>query len=72
MGSVPSRFMVGSMSFLQTVLADLFQEELKDPREAHAASVAWNKLLMVQLDILQAGYINETPTEASERTPESE
>ena len=35
-----------------------------DPR-GQQASVAWNKLLMVQLDILQAGYINEVPTEAA-------
>ena len=69
LGSIPSRFMVGSMSFLQTALADMFQEEIDDRLEAHAASVAWNKLLMVQLDILQAGYINETPTEATGEAP---
>jgi len=62
--------MVGSMSFLQTALADVFQEEIADPSEAHAATVAWNKMLMVQLDILQAGYINETPTEATDASPE--
>jgi hypothetical protein len=33
------------------------------------ASVAWNKLMMVQLDILQAGYIDETPTEADGEAP---
>lgn len=65
LGSIPSRFMVGSMSYVQTLLADIFQEEIEDPREVHRAIVAWNKLLMVQLDILQAGYINETPTEAT-------
>ena len=65
LGSIPSRFMTGSMSFMQTLLAQLFQEEIEDPIESHRASVAWNKLLMVQLDILQAGYINETPTEAT-------
>ena len=27
------------------------------------ASAAWNKLLMVQLDILLAGYVNETPND---------
>ena len=27
------------------------------------ASLAWNKLLMIQLDILLAGYLTETPTE---------
>ena len=58
------------MSFLQTALADIFREEIPDPRKAHSATVAWNKLLMVQLDILQAGYVNETPTEATEASPE--
>jgi hypothetical protein len=52
------------MSYIQTELARIFQEEIEDPREVMRASVAWNKLMMVQLDILQAGYINETPTEA--------
>ena len=65
LGSIPSRFMIGSMSFIQTALAQMFHEEISDPGEAHSASVAWNKLLMVQLDILQAGYIDETPTEAT-------
>ncbi|SVA83839.1 uncharacterized protein METZ01_LOCUS136693 [marine metagenome] len=72
LGSIPSRFMVGSMSFLQTALAGIFQEEITDPREAHNSTVAWNKLLMVQLDILQAGYVDETPTEATEVTPDSQ
>ena len=69
MGSIPSRFMIGSMSFLQTILADIFQSEIEDREEAHQASVAWNKMLMVQLDILQAGYVNETPTTQTEPAP---
>jgi len=69
LGSIPSRFMVGSMSYIQTELARIFQEEIEDPREVMRASVAWNKLMMVQLDILQAGYINETPTEADGEAP---
>ena len=69
MGSVPSKYMIGSMSFLQTALADIFQEEMPDRKDAHQASIAWNKMLMVQLDILQAGYINETPTAATEDAP---
>ena len=69
MGSIPSRFMIGSMSYLQTLLANIFHSEMKDPEEAHQASVAWNKMLMVQLDILQAGYINETPTTETESAP---
>ena len=69
LGSIPSRFMVGSMSYIQTELARIFQEEIEDPREVMRASVAWNKLMMVQLDILQAGYINETPTKADGAAP---
>jgi len=72
LGSIPSRFMIGSMSFIQTALAQMFHEEISDPGEAHSASVAWNKLLMVQLDILQAGYIDETPTEATGGPPEAQ
>ncbi len=69
MGSVPSRFMIGSMSYVQTLLAGIFHSEIEDREEAHRASVAWNKMLMVQLDILQAGYINETPTTETELAP---
>ncbi len=69
MGSVPGRFMIGSMSYLQTLLAEIFHSEIEDREEAHRASVAWNKMLMVQLDILQAGYINETPTAETEPAP---
>ena len=57
--------MVGSISFLQTALAGILQEEIDDPQEAQRTSVAWNKMLMVQLDILLAGYVTETPTEAT-------
>ena len=71
LGSIPSRFMTGSMSYMMTYLTRVFQEELDDPKAAFDATVAWNKLLMVQLDIMQAGYINETPTEANGDTPAS-
>ena len=65
MGSIPSRFMIGSISFVQTVLSRILHEGMDDPQAAQRASVAWNKMLMVQLDILLAGYISETPTEAT-------
>ena len=51
------------MSYLMTYLTQVFQRDISDSEKAFKATVAWNKLLMVQLDILQAGYINETPTE---------
>ena len=69
LGSVPSRYMLGTISFIQTALAELFQQEMNDPDSAMHATLAWNKLLMVQLDILLAGYLTETPTEPEEGTP---
>ena len=69
LGSIPFRFMIGSISFVQTALARIFQDEMEDPQEAQRASVAWNKMLMVQLDILLAGYVSETPTEATGEAP---
>lgn len=61
LGSIPSRFMIGTISFAQTALAELFRSEMGDPDRAIRASAAWNKLLMVQLDILLAGYVTEHP-----------
>ena len=66
MGSIPSRFMVGTISFVQTAIADVLLQEMDDPREAMKSATAWNKMLMVQLDILLAGYVTETPTEPVE------
>ena len=63
MGSIPSRFMIGTISFTQTALAELLHREMEDAGLAARASAAWNKLLMLQLDILLAGYLTETPTE---------
>jgi len=63
LGSIPSRFMIGTMSFTQTALADLLHREIEDHGLAARASAAWNKLMMLQLDILLAGYLTETPTE---------
>ena len=66
MGSVPSRYMVGTMSFIQTAVAELLFQQMDDPQAAFRASVAWNKMLMLQLDIMMAGYVIETPTEPDE------
>ena len=68
LGSIPSRFMIGTMSFTQTALAELLLQEMDDPEAAMRASVAWNKLLMVQMDIMLAGYVTDTPTEPPEGT----
>jgi Protoglobin len=56
-GVVPAHFMIGAMSLAQTALARLFEGELADPKEALAASVAWNKLLLIHLNVLLLGYL---------------
>ena len=66
LGSIPARFMIGTMSFIQTAMSNLFLDQLDDPAQAMRASIAWNKLLMLQLDIMLAGYMEETPTEPTE------
>ena len=62
LGSVPARFMIGTMSFAQTAIAGVLDEEMDDPAVVLKTSIAWNKLLMLQLDVLLAGYVTETPT----------
>ena len=61
LGSVPSRFMIGTISFVQTAVAQLLFQEIDDRQKAMLASLAWNKLLMVELDILLAGYLDQVP-----------
>ncbi|PKB73734.1 MAG: hypothetical protein BZY75_00365 [SAR202 cluster bacterium Io17-Chloro-G7] len=70
LGSIPSRYMVATISYIQTALNDIFFKEYDTAEEADRASVAWSKLLMVQLDVLLAGYMNDTPTEPE--IPEAE
>jgi hypothetical protein len=60
-GPVPAHLMVGAMSLAQTALARLFQAELGDPEAALAASLAWNKVLLVHLNVLILGYLPATP-----------
>ena len=60
-GSVPARFMTGTISFIQTQIASMLAEEISDSTRALQMSAAWNKMLTLQLDILLAGYVTETP-----------
>jgi len=45
------------MSLAQTALAGIFAAEIPDAPEALEASVAWNKLLLVHLNVLLLGYL---------------
>jgi len=60
-GAVPPHLMVGAISLTQTALARIFGTELDDPAAAQAASLAWNKLLLVHLAVLLLGYLPTTP-----------
>jgi Protoglobin len=55
-GKIPPHLMVGAMSLAQSVFARIFQEELSDLPEAFEASIAWNKLLLIHLNVLLVGY----------------
>jgi hypothetical protein len=55
-GKIPPQFMVGAMSLTQTALARIFQQELDDLAQAFEASLVWNKLLLVHLNMLLVGY----------------
>jgi hypothetical protein len=45
------------MSLAQTAIAGVLRGELADPLQALEASVAWNKLLLVHLNVLLLGYL---------------
>ncbi len=60
-GSVPARFMTGTIAFIQSQIASILAEEIHEPGRALQTSAAWNKMLMLQLDVLLAGYTTETP-----------
>ena len=55
-GVIPPELMIGAMSLTQSALAQLFEATMADPRDALAASRAWNKLLLVQLSVLLTSY----------------
>ena len=59
----PSVINIGYPRLFRSSLAQLLQEEMDDLAQAMHASAAWSKLLMVQLDVLLAGYVSEVPTE---------
>ena len=55
-GAIPQHLVVGAMSLTQSALATIFAAEL-GAEEAAAASVAWNKLLLVQLSVFMLAYV---------------
>lgn len=55
-GTIPPQFVVGAMSLAQTTFASLLLDELGDAAQALKASVAWNKMLLLHLNVLLLGY----------------
>jgi len=60
-GTIPLPLMVGAMSLTQTALAGVLRAGLPDVRESLDAVVAWNKLLLVHLNVLLLGYLLPAP-----------
>ena len=58
--AVPSRFVIGTISYYQARLSEILHDELDDPVEASRASSAWNKFLMVSLDLLLVAYLSDS------------
>jgi len=63
-GTVPPQFMVAAMSLAQTALARIFQQELESLQQALDASIVWNKVLLVHLNVLLLGYLLPPPQTA--------
>lgn len=59
-GRVPPHLMVGAMSLLHTALGRVFHDAL-DAAEALEATLAWSRLLHVQLAVLLTGYVPPAP-----------
>jgi hypothetical protein len=59
-GKIPPQFMVGAMSLAQTTFAGLLRDEMEDLAQAFNAAIAWNKLLLLHLNVLLLGYFLPT------------
>jgi len=54
-GKVPPQLMVATMSVTQSALADVLKAEMPVDA-AYDAAVAWNKLLLIHLNVFLVGY----------------
>jgi hypothetical protein len=72
-GKVPPHLMVGAMSLAQSAFVEIFRQELDDLSQVLEASVAWNKLLLIHLNVLLVGYLlpQRLPSERPPATREN-
>ena len=61
LSSVPPRYIIGIISYYQTAIADLLQQHMSDTALALCTSKAWNKWLMLQIELLLASYLSDGP-----------
>jgi len=58
LGPVAPRYIIGTISYYQTAIADLLHQQMADTALALRTSMAWNKWFMVTLELLLAGYLS--------------
>ena len=56
---VPPRYIIGIMSYYQTAIAELVHQSIADHKLASQTCIAWNKMLMAELDLLLANYLSD-------------
>lgn len=63
---IPERYVIGQVGFVQHAISQALQEELhnKDEEVEHRTIEAWDKLLMVVLEVLARAYSTERETES--------
>ena len=54
---VAPRYILGAVACYQTLIADLMLQHVADAAQALRSSVAWNKWLMIELELLLASYL---------------
>ena len=55
---VAPRYIIGSISYYQSAIAALLHRDMSDPDLAMRTSIAWNKWLMVGLELQLAHYMS--------------
>lgn len=54
---VAPRYIIGIISYYQTAIAEILRDNMEDLTLASRTSVAWNKWLMAQVDLLLGTYL---------------
>jgi hemoglobin-like flavoprotein len=55
---VAPRYIIGTIAYYQTAIAELLHQQMADATLASRTSIAWNKWLMIGLELLLAHYLS--------------